>query len=206
LVKKQREEQSKKGKSKKSIGNSKEHLKHDNPITGKDCLPYEKYIHLGHEFRSDLLKIQFNPTTNPPYLFGEVRNILDGTTVSSIENDENKSIGGLDFWRSLTYALLAAAALVIDVPRNELDGLFRPLNNRSTEIIIYDNVPGGTGYSKRIAERFSEVLERAYKLTNECECGTSCYECLRTYSNQPFHNDLDRRSVINFLQAISPDK
>jgi len=202
LVKKQREEQSKKGKAKKSIGNSKEHLKHDNPITGKDCLPYEKYIHLGHEFRSDLLKIQFNHTANPPYLFGEVRNILDGTTVSSVENDENKSIGGLDFWRSLTYALLAAAALVIDVPRNELDGLFRPLNNRSTEIIIYDNVPGGAGYSKRIAERFSEVLERAYKLTNECECGTSCYECLRTYSNQPFHNDLDRRSVVNFLQPL----
>jgi ATP-dependent helicase YprA (DUF1998 family) len=131
-----------------------------------------------------------------------VSNILDGTTVSSVENDENKSIGGLDFWRSLTYALLAAAALVIDVPRNELDGLFRPKDRSSTEIIIYDNVPGGAGYSKRIAERFSEVLERAYKLTNECECGTSCYECLRTYSNQPFHNDLDRHSVENFLQPL----
>jgi ATP-dependent helicase YprA (DUF1998 family) len=202
LVKKQREEQSQKGKFQKPSNNSQKSLEHKNPTTGKECIPYYEEIHLGHEFRSDLLKIQFNSNANPPYLFGEVRNILDGTTVSSVENDENKSIGGLDFWRSLTYALLAAAALVIDVPRNELDGLFRPLNNRSTEIIIYDNVPGGAGYSKRIAERFSEVLERAYKLTNECDCGTSCYECLRTYSNQPFHNELDRRSVNNFLQPL----
>jgi ATP-dependent helicase YprA (DUF1998 family) len=203
LVLKQREASSKKGRSKKSDNSHGEYLPHQHPLTGKSCTTFRKDIHLGHEFCSDLLKIQFNPTANPPYLFGgEVRNMVDGTTISSVENDENKSNGGLNFWRSLTYALLAAAALVIDVPRNELDGLFRPLNNRSTEIIIYDNVPGGAGYSKRIAERFSEVLERAYKLTNECECGTSCYDCLRTYSNQPFHNDLDRCSVVNFLQPL----
>ena len=201
-VKEQREDKSNRGRTRKSNENSRKSLEHNNPMTGKECPPFYEQIHLGHEFRSDLLKIQFNSTANPPYLFGEVRNMVDGTTVSSVNEDDNRNIGGLDFWRSLTYALLAAAALVIDVPRNELDGLFRPLNNRSTEIIIYDNVPGGAGYSKRIAERFSEVLERAYKLTNECECGTSCYECLRTYSNQPFHNDLDRRSVVNFLQPL----
>ncbi len=203
LVLKQRETSSKKGRSKKSDNSHGEYLPHQHPLTGKSCTTFRKDIHLGHEFCSDLLKIQFNHTANPPYLFGgEVRNMVDGTTISSVEDDNNRTIGGLDFWRSLTYALLAAAALVIDVPRDELDGLFRPLNNRSTEIIIYDNVPGGAGYSKRIAERFSEVLERAYILTNECKCETSCYECLRTYSNQPFHNDLDRRSVVNFLQPL----
>lgn len=203
LVQKERELNSNRSQSRRSSATSQSYLAHTNPRhINKSCTPFYENIHLGHEFRSDLLKIQFNPNANPPYLFGEVRNVLDGTTVSSIENDDNRTIGGLDFWRSLTYALLAAAALVIDVPRNELDGLFRPLNNRSTEIIIYDNVPGGAGYSKRIAERFSEVLEMAYKLTNKCDCDTSCYECLRTYSNQPFHNELDRRSVKNFLQSL----
>jgi hypothetical protein len=46
----------------------------------------------------------------------------------------------------------------IDVRREELDGLFRPLENGQAEIIIYDNVPGGAGYSQRIADNFKDIL------------------------------------------------
>ena len=88
--------------------------------------------------------------------------------------DDSATISGLDFWRSLTYALLAAASQVIDVPRMELDGLFRPLDNQLAEIIIYDNVPGGAGYSRRIANKFTQVLETAYKIVSSCDCDTSC--------------------------------
>ncbi len=108
----------------------------------------------------------------------------------------------MDFWRSLTYALLAAASQVIDVPRTELDGLFKPLNNKLAEIIIYDNVSGGAGYSRRIADKFTQILETAYKIASTCKCDTSCYDCLRTYSNQPFHANLNRRLVVEFLQSL----
>jgi hypothetical protein len=97
---------------------------------------------------------------------------------------------------------LAAAAQELDIRREELDGLFRPLNNGQAELIIYDNVPGGAGYSRRIAERFREVLQKAYALTSTCSCQTSCYDCLRTYSNQFFHQELDRNLVADFLQPI----
>ena len=80
--------------------------------------------------------------------------------VSSLA-DDSETTSGLDFWRSLTYALLAAASEVIDVPRTELDGLFRPLDNQLAEIIIYDNVPDGAGYSRRIADKFNRILETA---------------------------------------------
>jgi ATP-dependent helicase YprA (DUF1998 family) len=204
LVVKNRQEKKAKSKKSKDVASndsSVQALKHKNPMTGRDCKPWYEEIHLGHEFRSDLLKISFSQATNPPVCRTEVKNFVDGSTVSSV-SEESSGGGGLNFWRSLNYTLLAAAALVIDVPRNELDGLFRPGDNGSTEIVIYDNVPGGAGYSKRIANRFSEVLAKAYEISSQCDCGKSCYECLRTYSNQLFHNDLDRNEVAKFLEEI----
>jgi ATP-dependent helicase YprA (DUF1998 family) len=182
----------------------KEHksLSHNHPITGKECNGGYDLIHLGHEFKSDLLKIEFrNPPNVPLPLFGEVAHYQGDRTIDSITLDTH--IGsGRNFWYSLTYSLLAAAAEVLDIRREELDGLFRPLANGQAEIIIYDNVPGGAGYSHRIAESFNEVLYRAYEITSTCSCQTSCYDCLRTYSNQIFHLELDRQLVADFLQPI----
>ena len=198
----------KKGKQKSSQRTKSSSESHTHPITGKECSSSYQKIHLGHEFLSDLVKIQFTSASKAIPLYGEVTNYADSKTVSSL-TEEFATIGGLDFWRSLTYALLAAASQVIDVPRSELDGLFRPLNNQLAEIIIYDNVPGGAGYSRRIANKFAQVLEIAYKIASSCDCDTSCYDCLRTYSNQPFHGDLNRNLVTDFLQPlvekISPD-
>ena len=43
---------------------------------------------------------------------------------------------------------------------------------------------------------------KAYELVQSCDCGTSCYDCLRTYSNQIFHAELNRHVVINFLRPL----
>jgi ATP-dependent helicase YprA (DUF1998 family) len=184
-------------------------IKHTHPITSKECQGRYCRIHLGHEFRSDLLKLQFSPKASPPALLNSVLHLDAGGEIHS-DAEENSNqisapVGGLGFWRSLTYALLAAAAQVIDVPRAELDGLFRlreDSSTRETEIIIYDNVPGGAGYSKRIVECFPAILQRALEFVNSCSCDSSCYDCLRTYTNQAFHHELDRHSVANFLLPI----
>ena len=176
-------------------------INHTHPITGKECSFSAEKIHLGHEFRSDLVKVRFTSASDPIPLYGEVTNYANDRTVASL-TEECATTSGLDFWRSLTYALLAAASQVIDVPRTELDGLFRPLDNQLAEIIIYDNVPGGAGYSRRIADKFNQILEAAYKIATTCECDTSCYDCLRTYSNQPFHANLNRYLVTDFLQSL----
>lgn len=175
---------------------------HNHPITGRECKGRYELTHLGHEFLSDLLKIQLDRATKPSPLFGEVIHFGDERTVSSVAENSNETTSGLDFWHSLTYALLAAAAQVIDVPRTELDGLFRPLADGLAEIIIYDNVPGGAGYSRRIANCFQDVLKKAYELAASCSCDSSCYDCLRTYSNQPFHAQLNRHVVANYLRPL----
>jgi ATP-dependent helicase YprA (DUF1998 family) len=184
-------------------------IAHSHPITGNSCDGWYEQIHLGHEFRSDLLKLRFTPKASPPSLFGAVLHLDAGGEIhSDTDNEQSQAIApvtGAGFWRSLTYALLAAAAQVIDVPRSELDGLFRPVEDSDTgaaEIVIYDNVPGGAGYSKRIAEYFPEILQRAFQFVESCSCSSSCYDCLRTYTNQIFHHELDRFQVANFLRPI----
>jgi len=188
-----------KSRTSKKASRSSQRPTHKHPITGKECQGNYELTHLGHEFLSDLLKIQFDRSTKPSPLFGEVIHYGDDRTVSSVAENP---VNGLDFWRSLTYALLAAAARVIDVPRTELDGLFQPLADGRAEIIIYDNVPGGAGYSRRIAHCFPDVLQKAYELAASCSCDSSCYDCLRTYSNQPFHAQLNRHVVANYLQPL----
>jgi ATP-dependent helicase YprA (DUF1998 family) len=105
--------------------------------------------------------------------------------------------------RSLLYALLEGASVALGISRSDLDGVVfgqSPL----PQVIIYDNVPGGAGHSKRIGERFPEVLKAALARVSDCECGreTSCYECLRNYSNQPYHDTLRRDLAINLLNAL----
>jgi len=49
---------------------------------------------------------------------------------------------------------------------------------------------------------FDDVLKRTLELVSSCSCEASCYNCLRTYSNQSFHADLDRHLVRRFLEPI----
>jgi ATP-dependent helicase YprA (DUF1998 family) len=203
----EKNQKTKKGRGKNSSTSSQSLvIAHHHPITGKPCPGSHSYIHLGHEFRSDLLKIVFDSRTNPVPLFGEdVEYEDDGEMIPDGKNRNR----GLEFWRSLTYALLAAASQVIDVPRSELNGLFEPRADRRANIIIYDDVPGGAGYSHRIAKCFDQVLKMALKIVVSCNCESSCYDCLQTYSNQPFHSQLNRHLVAEFLtpivEQVTPD-
>lgn len=183
-------------------------FEHANPITGKTCPGKPLLLHLAHQFRSDFLKLRFTEGANPPPLLGKILNLESGNSVESVSQGEEATDevtrDGSSFWRSLTYALLAAASDVIDIDRSELDGLFRPIENNynKAEIVIYDNVASGAGHSKKIAEMFDSVLKRTLELVSSCSCEASCYNCLRTYSNQSFHADLDRHLVRRFLEPI----
>jgi ATP-dependent helicase YprA (DUF1998 family) len=183
-------------------------LEHANPITGKTCTGNPLLLHLAHQFRSDFLKLRFTEDANPPRLLGKILNFESGNSVGSVSQDEEVTDevarDGSSFWRSLTYALLAASSDVIDIDRSELDGLFRPIENNynAAEIVIYDNVASGAGHSKKIAEMFDDVLKRTLELVSSCSCEASCYNCLRTYSNQSFHAELDRHCVRRFLEPI----
>ena len=148
--------------------------KHKNH-NGYDCTTSLKPYSLGHKFKTDIVTISF-----------DIKNYLI--------IDE-----------SILYGLLEGMSNTLNIDRSDISGCLKKIDNK-THIVVYDTVPGGAGHVKRILENDNiiEILENTYKIVSECECGeeTSCYSCLRDYSNQKFHENLSRGAVKKILESI----
>ena len=104
---------------------------------------------------------------------------------------------------SLLYAFLNGMSESLEIERRDLDGTFFIENNK-VFLVIFDNVPGGAGHSRRLLKEkeFKQVIEKAKLLVNSCTCGieTSCYSCLRNYTNQNVHTKLRREGAVKFFE------
>jgi ATP-dependent helicase YprA (DUF1998 family) len=152
---------------------------HANPRTGKPCNGLIHTHRLGHEFLTDVVEIRF-----------------DGSLARQSE---------YPLWRSLLYALLEGASQALSIRRDDLDGtLYIPGKGESPALMLFDNVPGGAGHVKRISKEMRPVFEAAYERVKSVCCGpeTSCYECLRNYRNQPYHDELRRGLARDFLAQV----
>lgn len=151
---------------------------------GKKCDGSFQFYALGHEYLTDILKLEFEGYSN---------------------SEES-------FWFSLLYALLDGLSAALGISRGDLDGVLYPGRGTLTEpaLILFDSVPGGAGHVRRAIEdekTLRSILTVAYQKVATCTCGAeqghaSCYGCLRNYQNQFCHKNLDRRIVIDFLEKI----
>ena len=81
-------------------------------------------------------------------------------------------------------------------------------------LVIYDSVPGGTGYLKelmRAPEPLLEVLELALGALNACECNQDpdadgCYRCVYTYRNSWEREHISRRLAQKLLAEVLQHK
>lgn len=141
-------------------------------------------LYLGHEFKTDILQLQF----------------------------AGHADGRRGFWLSLLYALLEGASAELDIDRRDIDGCLYPYAGDPSMpgLVLFDDVPGGAGHVRRIARNEATllgVLKAALGRLERCECGgelpnTSCYGCLRNYRNQFCHDQLERGMVIDFLKGL----
>jgi ATP-dependent helicase YprA (DUF1998 family) len=141
---------------------------------GKECNGHLAFRHLGHEYLTDVTEVRL-----------------------SLPMSEEDA-------RSTLYALLEGTAR-LSIARDNVDGtLYRFSSADPPAFIIFDTVPGGAGHAQRIADNFPAVFAGAFDRVNECECGleTSCYSCLRSYSNQLWHSTLTRGGAARVLSAV----
>jgi ATP-dependent helicase YprA (DUF1998 family) len=154
---------------------------HIHPLTGQACTGFIKTYSLGHRFMTDILEIRF-----------------EGPLAEKSSSDA---------WPSLLYAILEGASDALGIRREDIDGTFLTYaQSQNPALILYDDVPGGAGHVKRIAESLTETLLAAWQRVNRDCCGeeTSCYECLRNFRNQFFHDRLHRGLARSFLaQALA---
>lgn len=85
--------------------------------------------------------------------------------------------------------------------------------NRSTEkfdnyVIMYDTIPGGTGYLSKLFDpaEFSKVLKLAYEALDQCSCQfdgkDGCYHCVLSYDNKFTRGQLSRRKAAELFKRI----
>jgi ATP-dependent helicase YprA (DUF1998 family) len=153
---------------------------HHAPISGKECHSDQKApFDLGHHFITDVLElgIQNNPYAPDKYAAHQ----------------------------SALYAILEGASAALQIRRGDIDGtLYMRSFGESPSYILFDAVPGGAGHVELIQKHLREVAEKGLEKVKACNCGedTSCYNCLRNYGNQFYHDQLQRLYAIKILSKM----
>lgn len=110
----------------------------------------------------------------------------------------------IPFVESLAYSLQKGLCAVLDIEAMDIGVSWRWLAKRTegagVEIILYDRTPGGAGFAKEGFDNWKEVVRKACEICTTCRCETACYDCLKDYSNQTYHEKLDRTDVAAFLR------
>ncbi len=130
---------------------------------------------IGHQFRTDAIEVQLPGRIS--YAAGE----------------------------SVLAALLAATQK-LNIPHDDVRGTTRAsgAGGSSRSLIVYDAVPGGAGYARALREALPALFSEAAQIVKGCSCGeeTSCYGCLRSYSNQFIHERLTRHDALEVFQVL----
>lgn len=108
---------------------------------------------------------------------------------------------------SFMYAFLVGISTALGIERNDIDGILEiNLEKHSYDILIYDNVPGGAGHSKRLVSKQAIIdsLNAAHRKVSQkcCDEDTSCYNCLRNYYNQTYHSKLQRKYAREVIEVL----
>lgn len=85
---------------------------------------------------------------------------------------------------------------------------------RKQYLVIYDSVPGGTGYLKQLLQNeksLTQIFESALKVLEQCTCKVDeqkdgCYHCLYAYRQSNNIGQISRRAAIKMLKAILSGK
>lgn len=83
-------------------------------------------------------------------------------------------------------------------------------SSRRQYLVLYDRIPGGTGYLKDLMESKSKVfnvLEQALHVLTHCDCTTDpekdgCYHCLYAYRNSRDMPKISRTEAVETLREI----
>lgn len=123
-----------------------------------------------------------------------------------------RSPEGRGAWASFGYLFQSAAVRWLDISPDEIEVGVNPLivdGDVAAEVFLADTLDNGAGYAGRIAENLGTVFGRARELVEEFSdhnggqaCDSSCYKCLRDYSNSRWHALLDWRLGSDLLDLL----
>lgn len=159
---------------------------YNNKYAGKKCNHLNTVnVNLGFDFITDMLVLEF---------------FLDSNYINV---DRNENLWLERAGQSLAEAMRLAASKHLDVEFTELVTGYRIRENSKgsfIDIYLYDSLSSGAGYADSIANDIEEILIEVEDLLKNCDCSSSCHNCLRNYRNQFVHGLLDRFAALELLQ------
>ena len=122
-----------------------------------------------------------------------------------------------EFLHTLLYAFKRAIQVEYQVEEQEIGAELIGRGDHR-RLLFWEAAEGGIGVWERLAverEALGRVAERALRLCHydpsdggdaaggPAKCAVACYECLLSYSNQPYHRYIDRRLLPDFLRRLA---
>ena len=121
---------------------------------------------------------------------------------------------------TLMFALKQGIQAVFQLEDNELAVEALPDPQTPSQIMLFESAEGGAGVLRKLTEDPSILKKIAIKSLEICHfdetgddlghsplskerCVQACYHCLLSYSNQPFHDDIDRHEILEFLLQLA---
>ena len=126
-----------------------------------------------------------------------------------------------EFRASLRAALKSAIQVEFQLEDMELSTEAIPNRKNERRMLFYEATEGGAGVLKRLLEEPDALRRVARKALELChfdpatgedrrraphgkeDCEAACYDCLRSYGNQPEHPLLDRKLVKDYLLRLA---
>ena len=148
---------------------------------------YEECLFLYREFSTEILRLLVPATTM------DSSSVKVESFVAAFMLGMKEYFGNVDHLR----------ATVSEVPVPDAD-------YRKQYLVIYDSVPGGTGYLKQLMHEKNaliEIFDKALHVMENCSCKDDpqkdgCYHCLYAYRQSQQIGNISRTTAIKILKSI----
>lgn len=153
--------------------------------------PYEECLFLYREFETEVLRVLI-PATTEDYS----KKIQESFTAAFMLGLE-KYFGNVDHLNST----ISEAPIMGESYQKQY-------------LVVYDTVPGGTGYLKQLMQdenSLIQILEKALDVLENCSCRNEvhkdgCYRCLFAYRLSRNLGEISRKTAIRLLRRILKEK
>lgn len=151
----------------------------------------DSFLFLFREFQTEILRILIPATT------------MDATAIKTESFVAAFMLGMKQYFGNVDHL----RATVSEVPVPDAD-------YRKQYLVIYDSVPGGTGYLKQLMHEENaliEIFEKALAVMENCTCKDDpqkdgCYHCLYAYRQSQQIGNISRSAAVRMLKAILSGK
>ncbi|NLC25116.1 MAG: DEAD/DEAH box helicase, partial [Fastidiosipila sp.] len=153
--------------------------------------PFKECLFLYREFSTEVLRLLVPATT------------MDSSSIRMESFTAAFMLGMKEYFGNVDHL----RATVSEVPVPDAD-------YRKQYLVIYDSIPGGTGYLKQLMHEENaliEIFEKALAVLEQCSCKDDpqkdgCYHCLYAYRQSRNIGSISRIAAISMLKSILSGK